>query len=94
VGGDARHHLIDPMTGTPAETRLAGVTVVTGTGWTAEVLAKAVFLAGQTRGAELLRANGAAGLAITDDGAVHELAEVRQFTLEPVSTNSEEGARR
>ena len=43
--GDA-HHLIDPLTGRPAETYLLRVTVVGRTAVEAEVLAKALYLAG------------------------------------------------
>jgi thiamine biosynthesis lipoprotein len=43
--GDA-HHIIDPRTGRPAETDLLRVTVVANDAVEAEVLAKALFLAG------------------------------------------------
>ena len=66
--GSLRHHLIDPETGRPAETGLAGVTVVGGRGWQVEVLAKAAFLAGPVDGADVLAEHGAAGLLVTDDG--------------------------
>ncbi len=79
--GTLRHHLIDPTTGAPAATGLAGVTVVTGRGWQAEVLAKAAFLAGPVDGASLLTANDAAGLLVTDDGEVHEVGPWDQFCV-------------
>jgi thiamine biosynthesis lipoprotein len=41
-----RHHLIDPRTGRPAEGDILRVTVVAATATEAEVLAKALFLAG------------------------------------------------
>jgi thiamine biosynthesis lipoprotein len=41
-----RHHLIDPATGLPAEGDLLRVTAVAATAMEAEVLAKALFLAG------------------------------------------------
>ena len=68
--GSARHHLIDPTTGAPAITGVRGVTVVSGLGWHAEVLAKAAFLAGMPEGARLIADRGAAGLVVTDDGSV------------------------
>ena len=77
--GTRRHHLIDPATGRPADRGLAGVTVVTGAGWRAEVLAKAAFLSGPVDGAALLTANDASGLLVEDDGAVHEVGEWAQF---------------
>jgi FAD:protein FMN transferase len=45
-GGREMHHLIDPRTGTPAETDLLRVTAVGSDAVDAEVLAKALFLAG------------------------------------------------
>ena len=45
-GGRELHHLIDPRTGAPAETDLLRVTVVAPDAVEAEVLAKALFLAG------------------------------------------------
>ncbi len=66
--GTPRHHLIDPATGLPAASGLAGVTVITGRAWQAEVLAKAAFLAGPVDGAALLAAHDAAGLLVADDG--------------------------
>jgi FAD:protein FMN transferase len=77
--GTPRHHLIDPTTGLPAVSGLAGVTVVTGVGWRAEVLAKAAFLAGPVQGAALLTANEASGLLVADDGDVHEVGDWAQF---------------
>ena len=46
--GEARHHLIDPMTGLPAEGDVLTVTVAAGSASEAEVLAKTLFLAGDS----------------------------------------------
>ena len=46
AGGQDAHHLIDPATGRPAEGDLLRVTTVAATGMEAEVLATALFLAG------------------------------------------------
>jgi thiamine biosynthesis lipoprotein len=46
AGGEDAHHLIDPTTGRPAEGDLLRVTAVAATGMEAEVLATALFLAG------------------------------------------------
>jgi FAD:protein FMN transferase len=43
---DGLHHLIDPRTGMPADTGLEEVSVVAGTGFEAEVIAKTALLAG------------------------------------------------
>ena len=56
--GEERHHLIDPLLGLPAECDLVRATVVAGCAAEAEVLAKALFLAGErgaTREADALR---------------------------------------
>jgi FAD:protein FMN transferase len=75
------HHLIDPTTGHPAASGLAGVTVVTGRGWQAEVLAKAAFLAGPVAGGELLEDHHAAGLLVSDDGTATEVGTWAQFRV-------------
>ncbi len=77
--GTPRHHLIDPTTGLPANSGLAGVAVVTGVGWRAEVLAKAAFLAGPVQGAALLAAHDASGLLVADDREVHEVCDWARF---------------
>ncbi|MGZ4690552.1 MAG: FAD:protein FMN transferase [Acidimicrobiia bacterium] len=79
--GTARHHLIDPTTGRPAASGLAGVTVITGRGWQAEVLAKAAFLAGAVTGGELLEDHGVAGLLVADDGTTHEVGAWARFRV-------------
>lgn len=43
-GNGTRHHLIDPRTGTPADTNTVAVTVTAPEAWEAETLAKAAFL--------------------------------------------------
>ncbi|HSO94848.1 MAG TPA: FAD:protein FMN transferase [Acidimicrobiia bacterium] len=64
------HHLIDPRRGTPADAPVWTATAVAATGWQAEVLAKAAFLADLGPGLDLLDRRGAAGLLIDEDGAV------------------------
>ncbi len=67
-GGEELHHLIDPATGRPAETDLLRVTVVAGTAVEAEVLAKALFLAGEHEAVAEAEALGVASVLVTDDG--------------------------
>ena len=57
-GGRTQHHLIDPTTGRPAETGLAAVVVAHAECATAEVLAKAAFVAGRAVGAALVARHG------------------------------------
>jgi FAD:protein FMN transferase len=67
-GGEELHHLIDPATGRPAETDLLRVTVVAGTAVEAEVLAKALFLAGEHGAAAEAEELGVACVLVTGDG--------------------------
>lgn len=69
-GGGEQHHLIDPRTGWPAESDLVQVTVVAGCAVEAEVLAKALFLAGEERALTEADELGAACLLVTADGRV------------------------
>jgi thiamine biosynthesis lipoprotein len=78
-GGEPRHHLIDPRTGISASTGLAGVTVVGGRGWHAEVLAKAAFLAGPDLAEDVLTRNDAAGILFLDDGSARDVADVARY---------------
>lgn len=78
-----RHHLIDPDSGECASSGLAGVCVITSSGWWAEVLAKAAFLAGPSAngsgGAALLASNGAAGILVDDAGHVTDAGPIDRF---------------
>jgi thiamine biosynthesis lipoprotein len=69
MGGRRYHHLIDPATGVPSTTDLTSATVVTGQGWAAEVLAKAVLLRGRQRAFDLLDVQAEA-LVVGADGAI------------------------
>jgi thiamine biosynthesis lipoprotein len=73
------HHLVDPRTGDSAHSGLASVTVVAGTAWWAEVLAKAAYIAGPDDGADLIGRAGVTGLFVHDDGRVTELAGLASF---------------
>jgi thiamine biosynthesis lipoprotein len=68
---DRRHHLIDPGTGEPAMTGLAGVTVIAAEAWQAEVLTKGAFVAGLSEGLYLLASTGVEGLLMDDHGCVY-----------------------
>ncbi len=77
--GTARHHLLDPRTGAPAASGLAGVTVVTAQGWMAEVLAKAAFVAGPDEGVDVIATAGASGLLFTDAGELRPAGDIASF---------------
>ena len=71
VNGTVRHHLIDPRTGSPAETDVVQATVVAGSSLRAEALAKAAVIAGTVKGFALLeRARVRGALLLTDRGEV------------------------
>lgn len=63
------HHLIDPRTGLPAESRFAQVTVWGEEAWRAEVWAKAVLIGGEAAAHSAIRA-GHRLLAMQADGVV------------------------
>ncbi len=65
--GEPAHHLIDPTTGRPSASALALVTVVSGTAWAAEVLAKAVLLRGSIHALDVFPAFAEA-LTVDGDG--------------------------
>lgn len=92
TGGTSAHHLIDPRTGTPADTGLATVTVVAADAWQAEALAKAVFVGGPEAGAVLLDRLGAAGLLVTDEGDVLRTLTLSQFVLAEAGRRTNESA--
>jgi FAD:protein FMN transferase len=69
VGGQVRHHLIDPTTGDPSTTDLVQATVVSADAWYAEALAKAVLLRGACRAFDVLAA-GIEAVAVGRDGDV------------------------
>ena len=56
--GSRKHHLIDPRTGEPIDNAIVSVSVAAARGWQADVLTKAIFVAGVTAGLELARGTG------------------------------------
>ena len=68
IGGEERHHLIDPRTGVPARTSVTSVTAAAPTCETAEVAAKAALILGAEFGAPILASLASAGLLVLDSG--------------------------
>jgi thiamine biosynthesis lipoprotein len=69
--GLLRHHIINPLTGQPAETEVLTATVVAPTAMEAEAAAKAALMLGREKGLEWIEADPAlAGLLIMDSGEV------------------------
>jgi thiamine biosynthesis lipoprotein len=69
--GLLRHHIINPLTGQPAETDILTATVVAPTVMEAEAAAKAALILGREKGLEWIESDAAlAGLFILDNGEV------------------------
>ena len=66
-GGEECHHVIDPTTGRPVRSDLLRATVFAQTAVEAEVLAKALFLAGELQAAADAEALGIPCILVTDD---------------------------
>jgi thiamine biosynthesis lipoprotein len=79
VDGQVRHHLIDPRTGHSAQTDLNLVTVIAGSAWAAEVLAKAVLIRGSAHPFDIIDGAGAQALIVDDDGTVTVTDGFRAF---------------
>jgi thiamine biosynthesis lipoprotein len=77
--GVARHHLIDPQTGLPSGSDVVLVAVVAGDTWLAEVLAKAVLLAGATHPFDIIGGTGAQGLVVDDRGRIVASPNLAEF---------------
>jgi FAD:protein FMN transferase len=69
--GSRKHHLIDPRTGAPIDNDIVSVSVAAARGWQADVLTKAIFVAGVRPGLELAEELDAAALVVTDDDMRH-----------------------
>ena len=68
-GGRLQHHLIDPRSGTPAETDWLSVTVIASSGAAAEVFAKALLIAGSLEFNPIVqRSPEIAFIAVDEDG--------------------------
>jgi FAD:protein FMN transferase len=67
-GGSERHHLIDPSTGSPSESDLVRVSVGAATAVAAEVVAKALFLAGEEQAVREAADLALPAVLVTSDG--------------------------
>ena len=79
VGGEPRHHLIDPRTGAPSATGVDLAAVVAGQAWLAEVLAKAVLMAGWRGASAVLAGTGAEALTVASGGRIHATPGLSAF---------------
>jgi thiamine biosynthesis lipoprotein len=70
VDGEVRHHLIDPTTGRPGRSQITLATVVAGSAWAAEALAKAIVLRGKPAHFDVLASTGAEAMAVDERGRI------------------------
>ncbi len=80
-GNTHMHHLIDPRSGSPADTDLLSVTVVARRTAIAEVFAKAALILGARDGFSFLEATpDVAGLLVTNDNRVLATSQMAEYT--------------
>lgn len=83
IGGQERHHVIDPLAGTSAGSDVVAASVIAARGWQAEVLAKAAIVAGLAEGRRLVASIGAEALLVDRHGGLHPTAGFGRFTEAP-----------
>ncbi len=81
-GQTFRHHLLDPLTGLPAESDLYSVTVTTDLCEQAEVAAKVAFILGSVKGRAFLQSQGIAGLLIHTNGTWETVEPCNSHVME------------
>ncbi|WP_334143270.1 FAD:protein FMN transferase [Rhabdothermincola sp.] len=81
VGGRGYHHLIDPATGLPAESDLVTVSVVGATAAFAEVVGKAVLIAGRSIGSSIVVEHQMAALMVGADRGVSRVGGFEEYEL-------------
>lgn len=70
VDGVRYHHIIDPATGCPADSGVAGVTILSRDGFLSDALSTACFILGAERGIPLAEHYGAEALFVGKDGSI------------------------
>lgn len=79
VDGVRYHHILNPRTGSPAHSDVAGVTIVTKDGFLSDALSTACFVLGQEEGQQLLEKYDAEGLFIDHEGTITMTEGMRQY---------------
>lgn len=73
------HHILNPITGYPAESGLVSVTVVAGSAMTADALSTAIFVAGLEKGTALIKKYpGAEAVLVDEKLRVYVTQDLRQ----------------
>ena len=73
------HHILDPRTGSPARSDVAGVTIVTKDGFLSDALSTACFVLGSEEGQKLLEKYDAEGLFIDHAGTITMTEGMQQY---------------
>ena len=76
VGGQSRHHVIDPAARASSTTDLATVTVIARSGWLAEAHATAALLSGSANVIDYLDSHELTGIAVPVDGPLLETPDL------------------
>lgn len=79
VDGVRYHHILDPRTGSPARSDVAGVTIVTKDGFLSDALSTACFVLGSEEGQKLLEKYDAEGLFIDHEGTITMTEGMQQY---------------
>lgn len=79
VDGVRYHHILDPRTGLPARSDVAGVTIVTTDGFLSDALSTACFVLGQQEGIKLLEKYDAEGLFVDHEGTITMTEGMQQY---------------
>jgi len=74
-----RHHLLDPRTGMPTETDMTAISVLAGSAAVAELVTKAAIVSGVDDAATYVAEFGASALAVTTDGDIVELGNMKDY---------------
>ncbi len=83
--GEQHHHLLDPRTAQPSNSPVVSATVLSGVAWWADVLAKAVLVAGPEAGTRLIESLDLGALLVEVDGTTTIAGSLR---VEPAPTLS------
>lgn len=79
VDGVRYHHILDPRTGFPARSDVAGVTIVARDGFLSDAVSTACFVLGQEEGRKLLEKHDAEGLFIDHEGEITMTEGMQQY---------------
>ena len=78
--GQSMHHLIDPRTGTPAQTDILSATVIAPSAQQADIAAKVWLILGSANGTQWLESQQQlAGLAVLEDGTIVRSSQFNQY---------------